>query len=212
MSKRLTDFHLALAGLVLLAGIEAARAQTVSVWLTTHDQSRQLQQVGSVAFAAASGGTNCVYVDETQLYQQVEGFGAAFTDTTGYILNEVASATARTNAMRNLFTRTGSGIGLSFMRLPMGASDLARFQYSYDDLPAGQTDTNLALFSIAHDQVDIVPLIQQAKQLNPQLKLVANPWSPPGWMKTSGSMVGGSLLSSMYAPFANYFIKFIQAY
>ena len=114
--------------------------------------------------------------------------------------------------MLALFTRNGGGIGLSFMRLPMGASDLARTQYSYDDLPAGQTDTNLALFSIAHDQADIIPLIVQARQLNPQLKLVANPWSPPGWMKTSGSMVGGSLLPSMYGPFANYFVRFIQAY
>jgi len=98
------------------------------------------------------------------------------------------------------------------MRIPMGASDLARYHYSYDDLPAGQTDTNLNSFSIAHDLVDIVPLVQQARQLNPQLKLMANPWSPPGWMKTSGSMIGGSLLPSMYNPFANYFVKFIQAY
>ncbi len=151
-------------------------------------------------------------VDDSQTYQQVEGFGAAFTDTTGYTLNELARPSARTNALRDLFTRDNGGIGLSFMRIPMGASDLARFQYSYDDLVAGQTDTNLALFSIAHDQLDIIPLIQQARQLNPQLRLMANPWSPPGWMKTSGSMVGGSLLPSMYGPFANYFIKFIQAY
>ncbi len=198
--------------LLLVGGAELTRAQTVSVWLTTHDQSKLLQQQSSVSFSTGSGGPNCVWVDETQRYQQVEGFGAAFTDTTGYILNQVAGPTARTNAMRNLFTRNGSGIGLSFMRIPMGASDLARYHYSYDDLPAGQTDTNLALFSIAHDLVDIIPLIQQARQLNPQLKLMANPWSPPGWMKTSGSMIGGSLLPSMYGPFANYFVKFLQAY
>ena len=198
--------------LSLVAGAQLACAQTVSVWLTTDDQSKLLQQQASLAFSASSGGTNCVYVDETQLYQQVEGFGAAFTDTTGYVLNQVARASARTNALRNLFSRDAGGIGLSFMRIPMGASDLARYHYSYDDLPAGQTDTNLALFSIAHDLVDIIPLIQQARQLNPQLKLMANPWSPPGWMKTSGSMIGGSLLPSMYGPFANYFVRFIQAY
>jgi O-glycosyl hydrolase len=207
-------FHscVVLVSILLALGADMARAQTVSVWLTTHDQSKLLQQQASVTFAAGNGGTNCVLVDETQLYQQVEGFGAAFTDTTGYILNQVATPSARTNAMLNLFTRTGGGIGLSFMRIPMGASDLARYHYSYDDLPAGQTDTNLALFSIAHDQADIIPLIQQARQLNPQLKLMANPWSPPGWMKTSGSMIGGSLLPSMYTTFANYFVRFIQAY
>ena len=212
MKQRQSNLRLALACFLLGVGTERAGAQSVGVWLTTDDQSKLLQQQSSVAFSAGSGGTNCVLVDESQTYQQVEGFGAAFTDTTGYVLNQVARASARTNALRSLFSRDTGGIGLSFMRIPMGASDLARYHYSYDDLPAGQTDTSLALFSIAHDLVDIIPLIQQARQLNPQLKLMANPWSPPGWMKTSGSMIGGSLLPSMYGPFANYFVKFIQAY
>ncbi len=196
----------------LLAGAALAGGQTVNVWLTTDDQSQLLQPQPSVAFTNALGGSNCVVVDESKTYQVVEGFGAAFTDTTGYNLNEVAKASERTNAMLHLFTRSGGGIGLSFMRIPMGASDLARYPYSYDDQPAGQTDTNLSSFSIAHDQADIIPLIQQARQLNPQLKLMANPWSPPGWMKSSDSMIGGSLLPAMYASFAHYFVKFIKAY
>lgn len=227
MPQQLSDgsrrHHAALARLacrlasasVILALAAAARwagAQTVGVWLTTDDQTQLMQPQAAVAFAPASGGTNCVVVDETQVYQQIEGFGAAFTDTTGYNLNEVALPAARTNALARLFTRNGNGIGLSFMRLPMGASDLALSQYSYDDLAAGQTDTNLVFFSIAHDLTNIVPLIKSARQLNPQLKLMANPWSPPGWMKSSGSMVGGVLLPSMFGPFANYFVKFVQAY
>jgi glucosylceramidase len=191
---------------------QLAPAQTVSVWLTTDDQSQKLQPQASVTFTAGSGGTNPVIVDETQTYQQIDGFGASFTDTAGYILNEVATPSSRANAMTNLFTRNGGGIGLSFVRNPMGASDLARFDYSYDDLATNQTDLNLTNFSIAHDQADIIPLVQQALLLNPQLKIMANPWSPPGWMKTSGSMIGGSLLPSMYAPFALYFVKYIQAY
>ena len=198
--------------LALLAVVQVARAQTVNVWLTTDDQTHLLQPQTPIAFSPGGGGTNCVVVDETQVYQQIEGFGAAFTDTTGYNLNEVALPATRTNALLTLFTRTGNGIGLSFMRLPMGASDLARSQYSYDDLAAGQTDTNLTRFSIAHDLADIVPLIKSARQLNPQMKIMANPWSPPGWMKSSDSMVGGLLLPSMFQPFANYFVKFIKAY
>jgi len=190
----------------------SAQAQSVSVWLTTDDQSQLLAPLAPMAFTNWDGGTNCVLVDETRIYQQIEGFGAAFTDTTGYNLNEVARPAARTNVMKVLFTRGGSGIGLGFMRLPMGASDLARTQYSYDDQVAGLTDTNLTRFSIAHDLVDIVPLIRWARQLNPQMKLMANPWSPPGWMKSSDSMVGGVLLPSMFGPFANYFVKFIKAY
>ena len=114
--------------------------------------------------------------------------------------------------MNKLFTRNNGGIGLSFMRIPMGSTDYGLSYYSYDDLPAGQTDTALTHFSVAHDQDYMIPLIAQAKQLNPAMKLMANPWSPPGWMKSSGSLLGGSLLPSMYTPFANYLVKFVQAY
>ena len=198
--------------LLLIGSAELTNAQTVSVWLTTHDQSKTLEQQASVTFASGSGGSNPVVVDETQTYQQIEGFGASFTDSAAYLLNQVATPTARSNAMNNLFTRNGGGIGVSFVRNPMAASDLARTHYSYDDLAAGKTDVNLTNFSIAHDQADIIPLVQQALQLNPQLTIMANPWSPPGWMKDSGSMIGGSLLPSMYGPFARYFVKYIQAY
>jgi len=201
------------AGLFLwIASLAPASAQSVSAWLTTHDQTQTLQPQAPVTFSTGGGGTNPIVVDETQIYQQIEGFGAAFTDTTGFNLNESATASQRNMAMTNLFTRNGPGIGLSFVRDPMAACDLSLSVYSYDDLPAGQTDTNLINFSIAHDQQDIIPLLQLALQLNPQLKTMANPWSPPGWMKTSESMIGGTLLTNMYAPFALYFVKYIQAY
>ena len=186
----------------------------VSIVVTSDDQTKQLSPQSAVNFSAANGGSNAVYVDETQVYQGIEGFGAATTDSAMYLLNEVAKPNQPaqfTAAMNNLFTRQGGGIGISFLRDPMGASDLARSVYSFDD-NNGQPDPTLANFSIAHDQADIIPLILQAKQLNPQLKIMANPWSPPGWMKTSGSMIGGSLLPGMYVPFANYFVKYIQAY
>jgi O-glycosyl hydrolase len=184
---------------------------TVSIVVTTNDQTMRLTPQSTVSFSTASGGSNVVYLDETQVYQQIEGFGAATTDSAMYLLNEVAQPAQLSQAMNDLFTRQGNGIGLSFLRNPMGASDLARTVYSFDD-NSGQADPTLAHFSIAHDQVDIIPLILQAKQLNPQIKIMANPWSPPGWMKDSGSMIGGSLLSSMYTPFANYFVDYLQAY
>jgi O-glycosyl hydrolase len=183
----------------------------VSIVVTTDDQTMQLTPQPSASFSTASGSSNVVYLDETQVYQPIEGFGAATTDSAMYLLSEVAQPAQLSQAMNNLFTRQGKGIGLSFLRNPMGASDLARSVYSFDD-NNGQADPTLAHFSIAHDLVDIIPLILQAKQLNPQIKIMANPWSPPGWMKDSGSMIGGSLLSSMYTPFANYFVDYIQAY
>ena len=191
---------------------------TVSVVVTTDNQAMQLAAQPAVTFSTATGGSNVVYVDETEIYQPIEGFGAATTDSAMYLLNEVAKpnqAAQFTQAMNDLFTRQGNGIGLSFIRNPMGASDIARSVYSFDD-NNGVADPTLANFSIAHDQTDIIPLIQQAKGLNPQLKIMANPWSPPGWMKDSGTMVSGTsqnfLLSGMYMPFANYFVDYIQAY
>lgn len=183
----------------------------ISVVFTTDDQSRKMEAQAATHFTTASGGSNVIYVDETQTYQLIEGFGAAFTDSAAYLLNQVAQKSALNTTMGDLFTRNGNGIGLSFMRTPMGASDIARSQYSYDD-NSGAADPTLANFSIAHDQADVIPIILQARTLDPQMKLMANPWSPPGWMKTSGSMVGGALQSSMYTPFAGYFVKYLQAY
>jgi len=184
----------------------------VSVVLTTDDQSHLMAAQSATSFGTQPALSSTVFVDETRLYQQIEGFGAAFTDSACYLLNEIATASTRSSTMSDLFTRDGIGIGLSFMRNPIGASDLARTQYSFDDLPSGATDPNLTSFSIAHDQTDIIPLILQAKGLNSDLKLVATPWSPPGWMKSSGSMVGGTLLPTMYTPYASYFVKYLQAY
>jgi glucosylceramidase len=191
---------------------QTAHAQSASVWLTTDNLKKRLRQQAQVAFSTSTSGSNTIVVDESEVYQPIEGFGASVTDSSAYVLNEVATPAAREAAMHDLFTRDGNGIGLSFVRNPMGASDLARTHYSYDDLPAGETDPQLSSFSIAHDQADIIPLILDAKQLNPQLKIMATPWSAPGWMKTSDSMVGGSLLSSRYPAFADYLVKYVQAY
>jgi glucosylceramidase len=192
---------------------------TVSVVLSTDDGANLMAAQPSVTFTATTTGTNKVIVDENQQYQTMEGFGAAFTDSAAYLLHQVAQPSALTTTMSELFTRNGDGIGLSFMRNPMGASDIARSVYSFDDMPVGQTDVSLANFSIAHDQTDILPIILQAKALNPQMKILASPWSPPGWMKDPSSMspvsmLGGRLLmtTANETAFANYFVKYIKAY
>ena len=194
----------------------------VAVVVTTDDQTRKLTPQGSVSFSTTIGGSNPgnpVYVDETEVYQPIEGFGAATTDTAMYNLYEIAKVKQPAQfdqAVKDLFTRQGNGIGLSFLRNPMGASDLARSVYSFDDNKDAngvpQPDSALTNFSITHDQTDIIPFLLLAKQANPQIKIMANPWSPPGWMKTSNNMIGGSLLPTMYDPFAQYFVKYIKAY
>src|SRR5712692_6619579 len=197
-------FSLVALLLVLVNGPIHVNAQVVNVWVTTDDRSSKLQQQPSITFSTgAESGANTIFVDETQQYQPIEGFGASFTDSAAYLLNQKVPAAQLNAVMTTLFDRA-TGIGVSFVRNPMGASDLARYLYSYDDLAAGQIDPSLTSFSIAHDLADIIPLLKLAKQLNPQLRIMANPWSPPGWMKSSGSMIGGFLLSSDYTPFSNY--------
>ncbi len=211
------------ASTTLLAEPAVGAGPAVSVVVTTDDRRNLMSSAAAAGFSVAPAAGKVVIVDETQTYQPIEGFGAAFTDSAAYLLHEVAQPAQLASAMRALFTRNGGGIGLSFMRNPIGASDLARSVYSFDDNGAingvgGAPDLSLANFSIAHDRADIIPIIQQARSLNPQLKIMANPWSPPAWMKnppagqTVPTMDGGSLNPGMAAPFANYFVKYIQAY
>jgi O-glycosyl hydrolase len=192
-----------------------AANETVNVWLTNPSSNTYLAQQANIAFSPDSGNSYTpltISVDESRKYQQIVGFGAALSDSSAYVINRYLSSSAKTALFNNLFSTT-QGIGLSFMRLPMGATDLsASGNYSYDDRPAGQTDPNLANFSIAHDTSYIIPELQQMLGINPNIKIVATPWSPPAWMKTSGSMIGGSLIPSYYQAYANYFTKFIQSY
>ncbi|MGC5771955.1 glycoside hydrolase family 30 protein [Paenibacillus pabuli] len=152
-----------------------------------------------------------IHLDDQQTYQEMDGFGASFTDSSAYLINQILSEEQRAEVMTRLFHPV-EGIGLSVIRNPMGASDYARTVYSYNDLPENQTDPELTGFSIAHDEADVIPLTQKALELNPELKLFASPWSAPGWMKTSGSMITGQLKKEWYSAYAEYFVKYIQGY
>ncbi|MFD4528762.1 ricin-type beta-trefoil lectin domain protein [Streptomyces sp. NPDC058470] len=219
--------RLLVAGLLTTAGLGAvgtvpahAAGEQVTAYLTTTDDTggrhvtRGLQAQTPFAFSAGSGGSgDNITVDENTRYQTFTGGGASFTDTAAWLMNSSGALTQaqRDAAMTKLFSPT-AGIGLSFVRNPMGASDLARYGYSYDDVAAGQTDPNLAQFSIAHDLADVVPLTKQARTLNPALTVMASPWTAPAWMKDSGSLNGGWLKSEYYSAYASYFVKYLQAY
>src|SRR5260221_1112903 len=195
-----------------------AAGPTVQVWLTTSDGSNRLTPQANLTFGSNTGNSWTMTVNESQELQQMDGFGAAITDSSAWLIYNKMSTSQRNALMQQLFD-PNQGIGISFVRIPMGASDFSvNGPYSYDDLPAGQTDPNLNNFSISHDLAYIIPILQQAHSLNPNLKFMANPWSPPAWMKTNGSMLGvsngvtGTLNAADYGPLAQYFVKFIQAY
>ncbi|PTL85406.1 carbohydrate-binding protein [Vitiosangium sp. GDMCC 1.1324] len=202
-----------LAGLTIGAPAYAA-GESSSVWLTKKDLSQALQQQGNVVFGAdSSSGQNTIYVDENVTYQAMDGIGASLTDSSAWLIKNKLSASTQTSVMTKLFDPV-NGIGVSWLRQPMGASDFAvNGNYSYDDMPAGQRDdTNLSRFSIAHDEAYIIPLVKQAISLNPNIKVMISPWSPPAWMKANDSMNGGTLSTSAYSQFALYFAKTIEAY
>ncbi|WP_328626129.1 lectin [Streptomyces sp. NBC_00353] len=220
-ARALVAAVLAAAGLSgLSSGTAQAAGETVNIALTTTDDAggrhvtRGLEAQTPVVFGSGNGGSGTnITVDESTRYQTFTGGGASFTDTAAYLMKSsgALSQATRDATMRKLFSPT-EGIGLSFVRNPMGGSDLARTGYTYDDVPSGQTDPSLAKFSIAHDLQDVLPLTEQAKQLNPALTTVASPWTAPAWMKDSGQLNGGWLKAENYGAYADYFVKYLQAY
>lgn len=187
----------------------------VKVYVTKADQSVLLQAEPDVSFgpAAAGGdGAQVVDVNENNQFQEMDGFGGAMTDGSAWLMYTQMPEVQRKDAMSKIFSRT-DGIGVSMVRLPMGASDLVNGPaYTYDDMPAGQSDPSLANFSIAHDDAYIIPAMQDALKLNPELKIIGTPWSPPAWMKTSDLLGSGTLLPQYDAAWAQYFVKFVEAY
>ncbi|MCX2732204.1 glucosylceramidase [Saccharopolyspora sp. NFXS83] len=192
-------------GLVLAPPAHAAPA--VGIWLTTKDGQSKLARQPDAEFGSG-GGNETITVDPGTTYQAVDGFGAALTDSSAWLVN---NSPRRDEIMSRLFDAE-SGIGLTALRQVVGASDFARSTYSYDDVPAGESDYELAKFSIAHDEADILPLLRRAGELAPELNVVATPWSAPAWMKSNGSMVGGELPAHNYQVFADYLVRFVQAY
>src|SRR6185437_16061371 len=185
----------------------------VQVWVTTGTGSKLLSRETDVHFDSGAPPATLIriVVDEGTAYQEIVGFGAAITDASAWLIQNKLAPARREALLQELFGRN-PGIGLSFTRLTMGASDFSLHEYSYDDMPAGQTDSTLAHFSIDSNRAYVLPTVQRALAINPQLKIMASPWSPPGWMKTSGSLIQGTLLPEAYGPFAEYFRRYIEAY
>jgi glucosylceramidase len=152
-----------------------------------------------------------VTADENERFQTMEGFGASFTESAATVVQHGLALETRTDLLRRLFD-PATGIGLSLLRQPMGASDFALDSYTYDDVPSGGRDPSLARFSVQRDDVAVVPLLLDALGWNPELRIMGTPWSPPAWMKSSRSLIGGSLDPESYETYARYFVRFVQEY
>lgn len=186
-------------------------AQPLEVYQSSEELHETLASKAPISFTKHRAAQLTITVNDAVKYQQIDGFGASLTDSSAWLLTHKLSGAQRKAAIEMLFDPR-KGIGLSILRQPMGSSDFALDDYTYDDLPPGETDPHLEKFSIGRDRAYILPLLREALALNPSIKIIVSPWSPPGWMKTSSSMIQGALLPSAYDAFANYFVKFVQAY
>lgn len=179
-------------------------------WLTEGQGQARLkeQTVGGFRIGAPDDGIT-IEVDPGQTFQEIEGFGAALTNAAAYVIHH---ADKRDEVLERLFS-PDDGIGISYVRLPMGSSDFtAQPHYTYDDVPAGETDPELTSFSIDPDRPFILPVLKDARALQPSLHLMATPWSAPAWMKAPAHLNGGSLQPQYHDAYAQYFVRFLQAY
>jgi glucosylceramidase len=183
----------------------------MELWITTSNQAQLLQkQTGIRSFGTVAGTGSFLDVDSAQAFQTVDGFGYTLTGGSAQLINLLPAA-SKTALLQELFGNGPLSIGVSYLRVSIGASDLSESVFSYNDMPAGQTDETLANFSLSKDTVHLVPLLKEIIAINPNIKIMGSPWSPPVWMKDNGSSIGGSLLPQYYDVYAKYFVKYIQA-
>ncbi|RZK94437.1 MAG: glucosylceramidase, partial [Hymenobacter sp.] len=184
----------------------------VAVWLTMPDRSALFyNQPTGLNFGTATNSDATIAVDTTQTYQTMDGFGYSLTGGSAYVLSQMTAAN-RAALLKELFATDGSNIGVSYLRVSIGASDLNASPYTYDD--TSTPDPTLTNFSLAPDQAYIIPVLKEIVAINPSLKILGSPWTAPVWMKqnasTSNPFVGGSLRPEYYDAYAQYFVKYIQ--
>jgi glucosylceramidase len=191
---------------VTLCAQEVHRTQTSADLSTTLATS----PVG-VFGTAASNLALQIAVDGSARFQTIDGFGASLTDGSAWLLHDRLPAAEREQVMHRLFD-PATGAGLSVLRQPIASTDLSRNEYSFDEVPAGQTDPHLRYFSAQHDDAYVFPIIREALKLNPAITVIATPWSPPAWMKTGGSMDGGQLRDEAMPAYATYLVRSVEAF
>jgi len=183
--------------------------QSVSVWLTDPSQNILFQPQKGLAFSKADG-KETITINPKETFQTIDGFGYTLSGGSAQHLMNM-TPDSRKALLKELFGTEGNNIGTSYLRLSIGASDLNEKVFSYNDLPNGKTDVELKKFDLGQDKKDVVPILKEILKINPKIKLMGSPWSPPTWMKTNADSRGGSLKPEYYAAYALYFVKYIQA-
>ena len=190
--------------------IQQKQVNEVDFWLTNGAKKTLLQkQTGVLTFGITTNFYPVISVDDTQTFQTIEGFGYTLTGGSVQSINKL-NFQKRKELLQELFGKSDNSISISYLRISIGASDLNSIPFTYDDLPLGQTDVTLSQFSLYPDAKDVIPMLKEILTINPQIKIIATPWSPPTWMKDNNSFIGGSLKAEYYGVYAKYFVKYIQ--
>tara|TARA_R110002051_G_scaffold192459_2_gene260994 strand:+ start:392 stop:1768 length:1377 start_codon:yes stop_codon:yes gene_type:complete len=185
-----------------------ATKASAKIYITALDKSQLLQEHEVVTDSNATPVAT-IQLDPTTTYQEMDGFGYTLTGGSALHLSKM-SAPARALLLKELFSRDSTGIGISYLRLSVGGSDLDEFPWSYNDLPKGETDVDLAKFSLGYDTLYLIPVLKEILEISPAIKLMGSPWSPPAWMKDNQDTRGGSLLPEYQSIYANYLAKYVQ--
>ncbi|PWA03986.1 glucosylceramidase [Flavobacterium psychrotolerans] len=186
-------------------------ASVVDFWLTKGDQSVLLQKQNlMLLFGNITNNNQNIEVDESQTFQTVDGFGYTLTGGSAEVINGL-NASKKQELLQELFGNAANSISISYLRISIGASDLNSTVFSYNDLPNGQVDISQTMFSLAPDMNNLIPLLKEIVLINPNIKIMAVPWSAPSWMKSTYTSVGSSLVPIYYNSYAQYFVKYIQA-
>jgi glucosylceramidase len=151
-----------------------------------------------------------IQMDMSKNFQTIEGFGFALTGGSAALIDQLA-ASKKQALLQEIFGKGKNDLGVNYIRISIGASDLDANVFSYYDLPKGTTDSLLLKFNLSEDTLHLIPILKKALAINPSLKIMASPWSPPIWMKSNGASMGGHLLKQYYATYAHYFVKYIKA-
>jgi glucosylceramidase len=200
-----------LAIMLLGALFAAGCAPKAQMWLTTADQKHKLERQDDISTAGKAKGDETIVTDTSKRFQTIQGFGAAMTDASAEMISRLPDE-RRHALMEELFGRKNGGLGFSFTRLTVGASDFSRTHYSFDDSPGNAPDPELKQFSIAHAQQYVIPRMREALAINPDLKILISPWSAPAWMKLNRSFYKGQLNPQYYPAFGEYLARTAEAF
>jgi glucosylceramidase len=202
----------------LLAACESGRrdahdpviAEGATMWVTSGDRSALLQRIDGRVKNGIEESVPVIKVDTAKTYQVMDGFGFSLTGGSAWLLMEKLSPEKRSEILRELFTTDGTGAGVSYLRISIGASDLDPYVFSYADHSAGTKAKDISGFTLKEDNKFLIPALKEILAFNPHIKIMGSPWSPPAWMKTNNHLKAGSLKKEYYSEYAKYFVQYVK--